>query len=108
MISRTAKVAIPAASPVRRMSGRPTASAKTPPATAARSSDGTLPTVACRRKPKRLGMKAGFSPVGTDRTPAVHAPSATKLMCPKESTPVFPMKMYRPTTITTLTSASTK
>ena len=37
-------------------------------------------------------MIAGFTSDGTDRTPAVHAPSATKLMWPKESTPVLPMK----------------
>ena len=37
-------------------------------------------------------MIAGFAPDGTDRTPAVHAPSATKLMCPNESTPELPMK----------------
>ena len=37
-------------------------------------------------------MIAGFSLVGTDSTPAVHAPIATKLMCPNESTPELPMK----------------
>ncbi len=37
-------------------------------------------------------MIAGFSPVGTVSTPAVHAPSATKLMCPNDSTPELPMK----------------
>ena len=36
-------------------------------------------------------MIAGFSAVGTERTPAVHAPSATKLMCPNDSTPELPM-----------------
>ena len=30
-------------------------------------------------------MIAGFSLAGTESTPAVHAPSATKLMCPNES-----------------------
>ena len=37
-------------------------------------------------------MIAGFSPAGTESTPAVQAPSATKLMCPNESTPELPMK----------------
>jgi len=37
-------------------------------------------------------MIAGFSPTGTVSTPAVHAPTATKLMCPNESTPELPMK----------------
>ncbi len=53
-------------------------------------------------------MIAGFSLDGTVSTPAVHAPSATKLMWPNERTPVLPMKMYRPTTIVTLMSASRK
>ena len=37
-------------------------------------------------------MNAGFSCSGTESTPAVHTPTATKLMCPKESTPEFPTK----------------
>ena len=37
-------------------------------------------------------MIAGFSPAGTESTPAVQAPTATKLMCPKLSTPELPMK----------------
>ena len=36
-------------------------------------------------------MIAGFSPAGTVSTPAVHAPSATKLMWPNDSTPELPM-----------------
>ena len=36
-------------------------------------------------------MIAGFSPTGTDSTPAVQAPIATKLMWPKDSTPELPM-----------------
>jgi hypothetical protein len=54
--------------------------------------DHTLPTVWFPRIPKRCGMIAGFSSTGIDSTPAAHAPTATKLMCPKESTPEFPMK----------------
>ena len=83
---------MPAASPERRISASPTTKAKTPPTTAASASDGTFPTVVWRRKPARFGMIAGFTPDGTDRTPAVHAPRATKLMWPNESTPVLPMK----------------
>ena len=37
-------------------------------------------------------MIAGFSAAGTESTPAVHAPTATKLMCPNERTPELPMK----------------
>jgi len=58
-----------------------------PPTSAARASDERLPVVRSRRKCARFGMIAGFSPAGTERTPAVHAPTATKLMCPNESTP---------------------
>ena len=36
-------------------------------------------------------MIAGFSLRGTESTPAVQAPSATKLMWPNESTPELPM-----------------
>ena len=36
-------------------------------------------------------MIAGFSLGGTVSTPAVQAPSATKLMCPNDSTPELPM-----------------
>ena len=53
-------------------------------------------------------MIAGFSAAGTDSTPAVQAPIATKLMCPNETTPELPTKTYSPTTIATFTSASVK
>jgi len=79
VISSTANVAMPAARPESRISGMPTRNAATPPTTAARSSDSTLSTWRCCRKPARLGMIAGFSLGGTVSTPAVHAPSATKL-----------------------------
>ena len=36
-------------------------------------------------------MIAGFSLRGTESTPAVQAPSATKLIWPNESTPELPM-----------------
>jgi hypothetical protein len=45
---------------------------------------------------------------GTVSTPAVQAPTATKLMCPNESTPELPMNTYSATTIATLTSVSRK
>ncbi len=87
MISSTAKVAMPAASPESRISGSPATRANAPPTAAASTSDETFPTVVSRRKWARFGMIAGFSDFGTDSTPAVQAPTATKLMCPKESTP---------------------
>ena len=37
-------------------------------------------------------MIAGFSATGIESTPATHAPTATKLTCPNDSTPEFPMK----------------
>ena len=36
------------------------------------------------------GIVAGFSSLGTERTPAAQAPTATKLMCPNERTPELP------------------
>ena len=92
MIPSTAKVAIPAARPESRMSGRPTRSAKTPPTAAAIRSDGTFPTVVELRKSKRYGIVAGFSASGIESTPAAQTPTAKKLMCPNESTPEFPTK----------------
>ena len=50
VISSTAKVAMPAARPESRINGSPTASANTPPMTAARASDATLPTFVVTRK----------------------------------------------------------
>ena len=88
----TANVAIPAARPDRRINGRPTRRAKTPPTAAAISSDGTFPTVVELRKSKRYGIVAGFSCSGIESTPAAHTPTAKKLMCPKDRTPEFPTK----------------
>ena len=84
---------MPAASPESRISGSPQMSAYTPPTSAASRSDGMFPTVVSRRNPKRLGIVAGFSSTGTESTPAVQAPTATKLMCPNESTPELPTKV---------------
>ena len=92
MISSTANVAMPAARPESRISGSPATSANTPPTSAASRSDGTFPTVESPRKPKSDGIVAGFSSTGTESTPAVQAPIATKLMCPNERTPELPTK----------------
>ena len=54
--------------------------------------DGTFPTVESPRNPKSDGIVAGFSSTGTDSTPAVQAPIATKLMCPNDRTPELPTK----------------
>ena len=86
----TAKVAMPAARPDSRMSGKPTRSANTPPTAAAIRSDGTFPTVVELRKSKRYGIVAGFSCSGIESTPAAQTPMAKKLMWPNESTPEFP------------------
>ncbi len=45
--------------------------------------------------------RGGFSVIGTESTPAVHAPTETKLMCPNESTPELPTNVYSATTIAT-------
>ena len=92
MISSTAKVAIPAASPDRRISGRPTSSAKTPPTAAASASEATLPIVCSRSSGKSSGSTPVFDSSGTVITPAANAPTATKLICPNESTPELPTK----------------
>ena len=92
VISSTAKVAIPAARPDRRISGIPTAAASTPPTSAASPSEARLPTVWSRRIGKRSGSTAAFSSSGTVSTPAQNAPTATKLIWPKESTPELPTK----------------
>ena len=92
MISSTANVAIPAASPDRRISGRPTRKAKSPPTTAARRSDATFPIVWSRRIGKRSGSTPVFDSSGTVRTPAANAPTATKLIWPNDSTPELPTK----------------
>ena len=53
-------------------------------------------------------MVAGFSATGTERTPAAQAPTATKLMWPKETTPELPTNTYSATTTETATSALMK
>ena len=39
-----------------------------------------------------IAFVAGFSSTGTESTPAVQAPTATKAMCPNETTPELPTK----------------
>jgi hypothetical protein len=51
-----------------------------------------LPIVWSRRTGKRFGSTDAFSAVGTVSTPAANAPTATKLICPNESTPELPTK----------------
>jgi hypothetical protein len=74
------------------MRGSPTRKAKTPPTAAPSRSEGTFPIVWSRR----IGNSCGSTPVlessGTVITPAAKAPTATKAICPKESTPELPMK----------------
>ena len=52
----------------------------------------TLPIVWSRRSGKRSGSTPIFDSSGTVITPAAKAPSATKLICPNESTPELPTK----------------
>ncbi len=91
VISSTANVAMPAASPESRISGSPTSKAKTPPAAAASSSDATFPIVWSRRIGKSCGSTPLFESSGIVITPAANAPTATKLIWPNESTPELPM-----------------
>jgi hypothetical protein len=92
VISSTAKVAMPAASPERRISGSPTRNAKTPPTAAASASEVMLPIVWSRRSGKMPGRTPVFDSSGTVITPAAKAPSATKLIWPNERTPELPTK----------------
>ena len=79
MTPSTANVAMPAARPERRISGIPTTSANTPPRTVAKASDATLPTECSPRNENSPGVIVGFNATGTVITPAVKAPTATKL-----------------------------
>ena len=60
MISSTAKVAIPAASPDRRISGRPTRNAKTPPTAAASSERGDVADRVVAQQREEVGQHAGL------------------------------------------------
>ena len=99
-------VAIPAASPLRRMSGiatiRPKPAAMPPPIKSAPMNGNSVFT-------SHSGWSNGgrlFNSGGIVSSAAVYAPTAMKLMCPKDRTPEFPEKMYRPTTTTMKISSS--
>ena len=63
-----------------------------PPTSAARASEGTLPSVWSRRIGKRSGSTPVFDSTGIVITPEAKPPTATKLICPNESTPELPTK----------------
>ena len=69
VISSTASVAMPAASPESRISGMPSTSASRPPTSAASTSDGMLPSVWSRRIGKRSGSTPDFDSTGIVITP---------------------------------------
>ena len=69
VISSTANVAMPAARPESRISGRPSTSASTPPTSAASTSEGTLPSVWSRRIGKSSGSTPDFDSTGIVITP---------------------------------------
>ena len=92
VISSTANVAMPAARPERRISGSPSTSASTPPTSAASTSEGTMPSVWSRRIGKSSGSTPDFDSTGIVITPEAKPPTATKLICPNESTPELPTK----------------
>ena len=89
---RTANVAIPAANPERRINGSPTTNANAAPRPVASSSDSTFPSEWSLRIGKRFGMIPRFTSAEIVISPAENAPTATKLICPKDRTPEFPMK----------------
>ena len=92
MISSTANVAMPAARPESRISGSPSTSASTPPTSAASASEGIVPSVWSRRIGKSSGSTPDFDSTGIVITPEAKPPTATKLICPNESTPELPTK----------------
>ena len=92
VISRSANVAMPAARPDRRISGRPATKANIPPSAAASTSDQMFPIVWSRSSGKSSVRTPFFDSSGTVMTPAANAPTATKLVCPKERTPELPTK----------------
>ena len=92
MISSTANVEIPGGEAERRISGSPTMNAQIPPTIAATASEVRLPVVRSESDVSKSRHDRRLLARGTDKTPAVQAPSATKLMWPKDSTPELPMK----------------
>ena len=67
-----------------------------------------FPIVWSRSSGKTVVSTPFFDSSGTVITPAANAPTATKLVCPKEMTPELPTKTWIATTIATLTSALRK
>ena len=92
VISSTANVAMPAASPESRISGTPTRNANVAPTRAASTSEGRMPIVWSRSSGKRSGRTPCFDSSGTVITPEANAPTATKLIWPNDSTPELPTK----------------
>ena len=75
MISSTANVAMPAASPERRISGSADEEReRRRPRRAASTSDGTLPIVLSRSNRKRSGSTPVFDSTGIVSTPLANAP----------------------------------
>ena len=105
VIPSRAKVAMPAARPESRINGSPATSAKAPPRPAASASDEALSIVWWARNGNRSVRMFGFVSVGTVISPAEKAPTATKLACPKESTPELPTNTYSATTMLAATIA---
>ena len=67
-----------------------------------------MPIVWSRRSGNICGRTPVFDSSGIVITPAPNAPTATKLICPKESTPELPTKTQMATTMATETSAFRK
>ena len=80
VIPSAANVAIPAASPERRMSGRPTTRAYRAPMPVATTSDQALPSEWSRSTGKTLGRTLCFTSDGSVSSPAAYAPTITKLV----------------------------
>ena len=94
---------MPALSPLKRISTRPARNENTAPRPTARISDSLLDICVVARNLKRVGMDVWRVAVGLVRSPAANAPTATKLICPNDHTPEFPMNTYNATTMVAVT-----
>ena len=93
MISSTAKVAMPGGEPGQAHQRQPDHEREERrPRAAASSSDGDVAERVVAQDREQVGQHAGLDSSGIVMTPAANAPTATKLICPNESTPELPTK----------------
>ena len=92
MIPSTANVAIPAASPDSRMSGIPDEQRVHRPDAGGEQERRHVSDRVVPEQREEIRQLARLRVRGAVMTPAANAPTATKLVCPNESTPELPTK----------------